>query len=75
MDETQLPQDFRLFLTFFTEDYLGSSEDVKIWYMPLKNGQNSTAPSFWTFLTFLAKDYIRSSTDVRKLKKFDLYRR
>ena len=50
MDKTQLPQDFRLFLTFFTEDYLGSIEDVIMSYIPPKNGQNSTAPRFWTFL-------------------------
>ena len=52
MDKTQLPQDFGLFRTFFAEDYLGSSEGVKMLYMSQKNGQNSTAPRFWTFVYF-----------------------
>ena len=42
MDETQLPQDFGLFRIFFAEDYLGSSEGVKMWYGQPENGQNST---------------------------------
>ena len=52
MDKTQLPQDFGLFRTFFAEDYIGSGEDVKVSYMPPKNGQNSTAPRFWTIPYF-----------------------
>ena len=46
MDETQITQDFGLFRTFFTEDYLESSKALKRSYMPPKNGQNSTAPRF-----------------------------
>ena len=52
MDKTQLPQDFGLFRTFFAEDYLGSSEGVKMFYMQPKIGQNSTALRFWTFPYF-----------------------
>ena len=59
MDKTQLPQDFGLFRTFFTEDYLGSSKAVKMWYMPPKNGQNLTAPRFWTFLYFFCQRLYR----------------
>ena len=40
MDKTHLPQDFGFFRTFFAEDYVGSSEDVKMLYMPPENGQN-----------------------------------
>ena len=49
MDKNQLPQNFGLFHTFFTEDYIGSSEGIKMSYVPPKNGQNSTAKRFWTF--------------------------
>ena len=65
MDKTQLPQDFGLFPTFFAEDYTGSSEDVKMSYMPPKNGQNSTAQDFGLFHTFFAENYIGSSEDVK----------
>ena len=61
MDKTQLPQDFGLFHTFFAKDYLGSSEGVKMSYMPPKIGQNSTALRFWTFRTFFTEDYLGSS--------------
>ena len=44
---------------------LGSSEGVKMWYMPPENGQYSTAPKFWTSPFFFAKDYIGSSEDVK----------
>ena len=64
MDKTQLPQDVGLFRTFFAEDYMGISEGVKMSYMPPKNGQNSTAPSFGLFRTFFAKDYGGSSEGV-----------
>ena len=67
MDKTQLPQDFGLFRTFFAEDYMGSSEGVKMSYMPPKNGQNSTAPRFWTFLYFFRHDYIGNSEGVKML--------
>ena len=40
MDKTQLPQDFGLFRTFFAEDYMGSSEGIKMLYVPPKNEQN-----------------------------------
>ena len=46
MDQTKLQKDFGLFSTVFAEDYIGSSEDVKMSYMPPKNGQNSTAQIF-----------------------------
>ena len=48
MDKTQQPQNFGLFITFFTEDYIGSIEEVKMSYMPPKNRQNSTVQRFWT---------------------------
>ena len=64
MDKTQLTQDFGLFHTFFTKDKIGSSEDVKMWYMPPEKGPISTAPRFWTFPTFFAEDYKGSSEDV-----------
>ena len=64
MDKTQLPPDFGLFRTFFAEDYIGSSEGLKMWYMPPNKGQNSTAPSFGLFRTFLAEDYGGSSEGV-----------
>ena len=43
---------FWTFPYFFTEDYKGISEGVKVSYMAPKNGQNSTAPRFWTFPYF-----------------------
>ena len=46
MDKTPLPQDFGLFSTFFAEDYIGSSEGVKMSHMQPEIGQNSTAPDF-----------------------------
>ena len=64
MDKTQLHPDFGLFRTFFAKDYIGSSEGVKMWYMPPKNGQNSTALGFGLFHTFFAKDYWESSEGV-----------
>ena len=64
MNKTKLPKDFGLFHTFFAKDYIGSSEDVKMSYMPPKKGQNSTAPSFGLFRTFLAEDYGGSSEGV-----------
>ena len=59
MDKTQLPQDFGLFCTFFAEDYIGSSEGVKMLYMPPKNKQNSTALRFLTFLYFFRQRLFR----------------
>ena len=67
MDQTQLPQDFGLFRTFFYEDYPGSSEHVKMWYKPPKNGKNSTAQDFRLFRSFFAKDYIKSSEEIKML--------
>ena len=67
MDKTQLPQDFGLFCNFFAEDYIGSSEGVKMLYMQPENGQNSTVPSFWTFPYFFAEDYIGSNEDIKML--------
>ena len=40
MDKTQLPQDFGRFRTFFAEDYIGSSEGIKMLYVPPENEQN-----------------------------------
>ena len=65
MEKTQLLQDFGLFCTFFAEDYMGNSEGIKMLYMPPKNGQNSTAPRFWTFPYFFARDYLGSSEDIK----------
>ena len=65
MDKTQLLQDFGLFCTFFADDYIGSSEGVKMLYMPPKNGQNSTAPKFWTFPYFFTEDSIGSTDGVK----------
>ena len=59
MDQTKLQKDFGLFSTVFAEDYIGSSEDVKMFYMPPKNGQNSTAPRFSTFLYFFHRRLYR----------------
>ena len=59
MDKTQLPQDFGLFRTFFAKDYVGHSEDVKMFYMPPKNGTNSTSPRFWTFPYFFGQRLYR----------------
>ena len=59
MDQTKLQKDFGLFSTVFAEDYIGSSEDVKMSYMPPKNGQNSTAPRFWTFPYFFRQRLYR----------------
>ena len=67
MDKTQLPQDFGLFRTFFAKDCMGSSEGVKMSYMPPKNGQNSTAQRFWTFPYFFLEDYIETSEGVKML--------
>ena len=39
MDKTQLPQDSALFHTFLAEDYIGSSEGLKMSYSQPKNGQ------------------------------------
>ena len=61
MDQTKLQKDFGLFSTVFAEDYIGSSEDVKMSYMPPKNGQNSTAQNFGLFNTSFAEDYIGSN--------------
>ena len=41
-----MPQDFGLFRTLFVEDYIGSSEGIKMSYMPHKNGQNFTDQDF-----------------------------
>ena len=71
MDKTQLPQDFGRFHTFFTEDFIGSNEGVKMLYMPPKNAQKSTAPRFWTFLNFFSKNCIGSSEMPFMPKKFD----
>ena len=46
---------FWTFQYFFTEDYIGSNEGVKMSYLPPKNGQNSTAPRFWTFPYFFRR--------------------
>ena len=59
MDKTKLQKDFGLFSTVFAEDYIGSSEEVKMSYMPPKNGQNSTAQKFWTFLYFFCRRLYR----------------
>ena len=52
MDKTQLPQDFGLFCTFFIKDYTGTSENVKMLYMPTKNGLTQ---DFGLFLLFSLK--------------------
>ena len=44
IDKTQLPYDFALFHISFKEDFIGSSEGAKMWYVQPKNGQNSSAP-------------------------------
>ena len=59
MYRAQLPNDFALFYTFFTEDCIGSREDTKISYMQLKNGQNSIAPRFCTFPYFFCQRLYR----------------
>ena len=59
MDKNQLPQNFGLFHTFFTEDYIGSSEEIKMSYVPPKNGQNSTVQRFWTFPYFFCQRLYR----------------
>ena len=35
--------------------------------MPPKNGQNSTAPRYWTFPYFFAEDYMGSCEGVKML--------
>ena len=67
MDQTKLQKDFGLFSTVFAEDYIGSSEDVKMSYMQPKNGQKSTTKRFFIFLTFFAEDYTGSSEDVKNV--------
>ena len=52
MDKTQLSYNFALIHISFKEDYIGSSEGAKMWYVQPKNGQNSSAPQFGTFLSF-----------------------
>ena len=60
MNKTQLPQDFGLFHTFFTEDYIGSSEGKNV-YMPPKKGQIQLPQDLGLFRTFFTKDFIGSS--------------
>ena len=67
MNKTQLPKDFGLFHTFFVKDCIGSSEGIKMSYFPPKNGQNSTAPRFWTFPYFFPEDYIGTCEGVKML--------